>query len=71
MTLMSSRQPLSSLPVAADLEGNHGISYATLALQDGSAYQGISFGAEKSVAGECVFQTGEWLSVVVLSADLS
>jgi len=30
-----------------------------LELADGSAYQGISFGAEgKSVAGECVFQTG-------------
>ncbi|KAL1919958.1 uncharacterized protein VTP21DRAFT_1890 [Calcarisporiella thermophila] len=32
---------------------------ATLVLKDGSSYQGISFGAEtKSVAGECVFQTG-------------
>ncbi|KAF9993935.1 hypothetical protein BGZ80_007976, partial [Entomortierella chlamydospora] len=32
---------------------------ATLVLQDGSSYQGISFGAEsKSIAGECVFQTG-------------
>ena len=32
---------------------------ATLVLRDGSAYQGISFGAEsRSVAGECVFQTG-------------
>ena len=33
---------------------------AVLELNDGSAYQGISFGAPgKSVAGECVFQTGE------------
>ena len=33
-----------------------------LELIDGSAYRGISFGAEgKSVAGECVFQTGKYL----------
>ncbi|CAG8673793.1 6558_t:CDS:2, partial [Scutellospora calospora] len=32
---------------------------ATLVLKDGSTYQGFSFGSEsKSVAGECVFQTG-------------
>lgn len=32
---------------------------AVLELSDGTAYRGISFGAEdKSVAGECVFQTG-------------
>jgi hypothetical protein len=32
---------------------------AVLELNDGSAFRGISFGAEqKSVAGECVFQTG-------------
>ncbi|KAG0278845.1 hypothetical protein BGZ95_002994 [Linnemannia exigua] len=32
---------------------------ATLVLQDGSSFQGISFGAEtKSISGECVFQTG-------------
>lgn len=31
-----------------------------LELSDGSAFQGISFGAtDRSVAGECVFQTGE------------
>ena len=38
---------------------------ATLVLADGSSFQGISFGAEtKSIAGECVFQTGtlsRWL----------
>ena len=33
---------------------------AVLELYDGSAFRGISFGAEgKSVAGECVFQTGQ------------
>ena len=31
---------------------------ATLELEDGSAYQGYSFGAEKSASGELVFQTG-------------
>jgi carbamoyl-phosphate synthase/aspartate carbamoyltransferase len=31
---------------------------ARLELEDGSTYQGFSFGAEKSVAGELVFQTG-------------
>jgi carbamoyl-phosphate synthase/aspartate carbamoyltransferase len=32
-----------------------------LELVDGSAFRGISFGAEgKSVAGECVFQTGKY-----------
>ena len=32
---------------------------AVLELIDGTAFRGISFGAEgKSVAGECVFQTG-------------
>ncbi|KXX79167.1 Protein pyrABCN [Madurella mycetomatis] len=30
----------------------------TLELEDGSAYQGYSFGAPKSIAGELVFQTG-------------
>ena len=33
---------------------------AILELGDGSTFRGIGFGAEgKSVAGECVFQTGE------------
>lgn len=32
---------------------------ATLELADGSLYAGKSFGAALSVAGECVFQTGE------------
>ncbi|KAF5373135.1 hypothetical protein D9758_001533 [Tetrapyrgos nigripes] len=42
--------PTDSIPAAGD---------AVLELSDGSSYRGISFGAEgKSVAGECVFQTG-------------
>ena len=33
-----------------------------LELSDGSAFRGFSFGAQgKSVAGECVFQTGEFV----------
>lgn len=32
--------------------------YICLELEDGSAYQGYSFGAKKSIAGELVFQTG-------------
>lgn len=30
-----------------------------LELTDGSAYEGYSFGADKTISGECVFQTGE------------
>ena len=51
---MISRFPLSSLPLG-DVKDHH---YGTLVLSDGTAYHGISFGAEKNVAGECVFQTG-------------
>ncbi|KAH0605201.1 uncharacterized protein H6S33_005183 [Morchella sextelata] len=50
-------------PVAAKFVGKDGKVSSqeclmTLELQDGSAYQGFSFGAEKSVSGELVFQTG-------------
>jgi len=43
-------------PVHAILEENPVIG--TLYLKDNTALQGISFGAERSIAGECVFQTG-------------
>jgi hypothetical protein len=33
---------------------------AVLELADGTTYAGMSFGADTSVAGECVFQTGEF-----------
>lgn len=48
-------------PVTAFTTGEEkDLTIATLALQDGSYYQGISFGSEKqSISGECVFQTGE------------
>ncbi|KAI9152608.1 Carbamoyl-phosphate synthase [Blastocladiella emersonii ATCC 22665] len=45
-------------PNAADAASPSGPVVATLALADGSAYQGYSFGAPRSIAGECVFQTG-------------
>jgi carbamoyl-phosphate synthase/aspartate carbamoyltransferase len=36
------------------------VTTAAFVLQDGSCYQGISFGSEsKSISGECVFQTGK------------
>eukprot|EP01134_Creolimax_fragrantissima_P005414 CFRG5414T1 len=35
-----------------------GLVEARLVLEDGSVFQGFSFGAERSVAGEAVFQTG-------------
>lgn len=37
----------------------------TLELQDGSAYQGYAFGAQRSISGELVFQTGmpHWLGL--------
>lgn len=41
------------------------VTTATLVLKDGSSYQGISFGSEeKSISGECVFQTGKFLHYI-------
>ncbi|TPX42235.1 hypothetical protein SeMB42_g02766 [Synchytrium endobioticum] len=49
--------PPVSNPIA-DEQGREP-TVATLVLSDGSAYQGVSFGSQsRSVAGECVFQTG-------------
>ncbi|KAI8580347.1 hypothetical protein K450DRAFT_238087 [Umbelopsis ramanniana AG] len=46
-------------PVTAFTGEEKDLTIATLALQDGSYYQGISFGSEKkSISGEMVFQTG-------------
>lgn len=50
-------------PVAAQFVGRDGELLGherlmTLELKDGAAYQGYSFGAEKSISGELVFQTG-------------
>ena len=45
--------PASARMASAEDEGR-----ICLELEDGSAYQGYSFGAHKSIAGELVFQTG-------------
>lgn len=45
-------------PVSAASRSDAEPKLVTLELKDGSAYQGYSFGADKSVAGELVFQTG-------------
>jgi len=45
-------------PVTARILDAEDDGLISLELQDGAVYQGYSFGAEKSVAGELVFQTG-------------
>ncbi|CAI6052646.1 unnamed protein product [Clonostachys chloroleuca] len=45
-----------AVPSSARLVEDDGL--VCLELQDGSTYQGYSFGAQKSIAGELVFQTG-------------
>ncbi|ORY96495.1 isoaspartyl dipeptidase-like protein [Syncephalastrum racemosum] len=50
-------QPLPA-PVVA-VEDYNQVKTAALVLQDGSSFEGISFGADaQSISGECVFQTG-------------
>jgi carbamoyl-phosphate synthase/aspartate carbamoyltransferase len=44
-------------PVTAQIDSKDEV-LTSLELQDGTVYQGYSFGAKKSVAGELVFQTG-------------
>ncbi|KAL9032909.1 MAG: hypothetical protein Q9214_007761, partial [Letrouitia sp. 1 TL-2023] len=51
MVQQSPRAPSALSPTAEDLP-------ALLELEDGSQYNGYSFGANKSTAGELVFQTG-------------
>ena len=47
-------------PPITPSQNDQATSEAVLELADGTAFRGISFGADgKSVAGECVFQTGE------------
>ncbi|KFY69500.1 hypothetical protein V496_00177 [Pseudogymnoascus sp. VKM F-4515 (FW-2607)] len=46
------------VPVSARLRDSSEESLVALELQDGVVYQGYSFGAPKSIAGELVFQTG-------------
>ena len=49
---------VNSLSLNSYLEQSRGSRAMQLELQDGTLYQGVSFGAEKSVSGELVFQTG-------------
>jgi len=51
-------------PVHAIIEENPVIG--TLYLKDNTAFQGISFGAQRSIAGECVFQTGKNFFILLL-----
>lgn len=44
-------------PATAPIDGVDGAAVC-LELEDGSVYQGYNFGAEKSISGELVFQTG-------------
>ncbi|KAK7958137.1 carbamoyl-phosphate synthase [Apiospora saccharicola] len=45
-------------PATARIVGDNEEGLMCLELKDGSVYQGYSFGAKKSIAGELVFQTG-------------
>ncbi|KAM5348398.1 hypothetical protein ACJ41O_008222 [Fusarium nematophilum] len=45
-------------PASARQVGSEDDGLICLELEDGSTYQGYSFGAQKSIAGELVFQTG-------------
>ncbi len=53
----SSSTPMPKV-VAAPNEGEDASKAVKLELKDGTTYLGIGFGADKSVAGELVFQTG-------------
>jgi len=64
MSSVSLQESIPNPPVHAILEENPVIG--TLFLKDNTAFQGISFGAQHSIAGECVFQTGEFLLLLLL-----
>lgn len=51
--------PTAPHRLSTALEDPSEITTAALVLKDGTSFQGISFGAEKSISGECVFQTGK------------
>ncbi|KAI1143045.1 carbamoyl-phosphate synth [Hypoxylon sp. FL0543] len=50
--------PVHYQPASARIIGSEDEGLMCLDLQDHSSYQGYSFGAKKSIAGELVFQTG-------------
>ena len=51
-------ESMSSFDTAAAVRERHQPLKMYLELKDGQVYQGVSFGAPKSAAGELVFQTG-------------
>lgn len=55
---MAQQQQLPHPPTSAQVREAEDDGLISLELEDGSIYQGYSFGAKKSVAGELVFQTG-------------
>ncbi|KAI9271510.1 hypothetical protein BDA99DRAFT_556747 [Phascolomyces articulosus] len=56
---ISPRSPSAPHRPVSALEDPKDVTTATLVLQDGTSFQGISFGSEAaSISGECVFQTG-------------
>ncbi|KAI8139588.1 hypothetical protein BJV82DRAFT_672559 [Fennellomyces sp. T-0311] len=56
---ISPRSPSAPHRPVSALENAKDVTTATLVLQDGTSFQGISFGSEAaSISGECVFQTG-------------
>ena len=62
--------PASPVVAAPLVDGNTDWVDGVLELADGSAFRGLSFGAEgKSISGECVFQTGLSLGYVREQGD--
>ena len=60
--------PASPVVAASLVDGNTDWIDGVLELADGSAYRGLSFGAEgKSISGECVFQTGLSLGYIFMN----
>ncbi|KAI9498172.1 hypothetical protein BDB00DRAFT_867822 [Zychaea mexicana] len=56
---ISPRSPSAPHRPVSALEDPKDATTATLVLQDGTSFQGLSFGSEAaSISGECVFQTG-------------
>lgn len=58
LQITSQAKAFPNPPVSAPARADTTCKLVTLELKDGSAFQGYSFGAETSVAGELVFQTG-------------
>lgn len=58
-TTTTSNLSVAALRPVTAVEDIKNATLASLVLQDGTTFQGVSFGAEgKSISGECVFQTG-------------